>query len=103
MRLKGRVAVVTGGATGIGEAIVRAFVRKGASTTFIDINEERGRALATELSSDGLCHFYCGSVAKESACAAVVGEAQDRFGAVSILVNNAAQFIYRSVEATVEE
>jgi NAD(P)-dependent dehydrogenase (short-subunit alcohol dehydrogenase family) len=103
LRLKGKVAVVTGGATGIGEAIVRAFVREGASTTFIDINEERGRALMTELSALGPCHFYHGSVAAESDCAAVIREAESAFGSVSILVNNAAQFIFRSVEATVEE
>jgi NAD(P)-dependent dehydrogenase (short-subunit alcohol dehydrogenase family) len=103
LRLKGRVAVVTGGATGIGEAIVREFVREGASTVFVDISEEKGQALAAELSASGSCHFIHGSVSQESDCAASVKETEGKFGPVSILVNNAAQFIFRSIEATVEE
>lgn len=103
MRLKGKVAIVTGGATGIGEAIVRAFVDEGAPTAFIDINEERGSALAEALSARGPCHFLHGSVTEESSCAGVIKEAESRFGPVSLLVNNAAQFIFRSLEATLEE
>lgn len=103
MRLKGRSAVVSGGATGIGEAIVRAMVREGAATTIIDLDRQRGPALAAELTKSGSCHFFCGSINRESDCAAVIQEAESKFGPVSILVNNAAKFVFRSVEATVEE
>ena len=51
--LEGRVILVTGGATGIGEAHVRAFCASGAKVAFIDIQEEAGRALAEELSDQG--------------------------------------------------
>ncbi len=49
MRIDGSVALVTGGASGLGEATVRQFVSRGGSAVIVDLNEERGNALATEL------------------------------------------------------
>lgn len=49
MRIDGSVALVTGGASGLGEATVRQFVSRGGSAVIVDLNEERGHALATEL------------------------------------------------------
>lgn len=103
MNLRGKVAVVTGGATGIGEAIVRAFVREGAATSFIDINDARGQSLARDLSAGGTCHFFYGSVAEEKDCRAFVEETESLYGPISILVNNAALFIFKSVDASVAE
>jgi len=103
MRLGGKVAIVTGGATGIGEAITRAFVREGASTVIMDIKEHEGMALASELSEGGRCHFCRGSVSNENDGAAVVQEAESLFGPISVLVNNAARFIFKSYDATIED
>lgn len=56
--LSGRTVFVSGGASGIGEAIVRAFAAQGAKTGFIDILEEEGAALADELAGEGAeVHF----------------------------------------------
>jgi NAD(P)-dependent dehydrogenase (short-subunit alcohol dehydrogenase family) len=49
MKIDGSVALVTGGASGLGEATVRQFVSRGGSAVIVDLNEERGKALATEL------------------------------------------------------
>jgi NAD(P)-dependent dehydrogenase (short-subunit alcohol dehydrogenase family) len=103
VRLENKVAIITGGAAGIGAAIVRRAVREGASVAFIDTNLELGQALTDELSSHGNCFFLHGSVANETDCAAVVAAAEERYGPISILVNNAARFIFKSVEATPED
>lgn len=101
MRFDGRTAIVTGGAAGIGEAVVRALVAEGSSVMFLDVSEARGNSLAAELGEH--CRFYCGSVADEVHCAACVREAEETFGPVSILVNNAFLPLFRSLEATKEE
>jgi NAD(P)-dependent dehydrogenase (short-subunit alcohol dehydrogenase family) len=101
--MNGKVALVTGGASGIGEAIVREFVSAGVSTAFLDIDEKRGHILADKLSRQGLCTFCLGDVSEESNCAAFVQQAEQRYGHISFLVNNAALFLYRSVEATPAE
>jgi NAD(P)-dependent dehydrogenase (short-subunit alcohol dehydrogenase family) len=95
--------MVTGGATSFGEQIVRAFVREGASTVFIDIKREAGEALAGELTPRGPCHFVHGSITEEADCARAVTETEARFGPISILANNAACFIFGSYNATREE
>lgn len=51
--LRGRTVIITGGASGIGEAIVRAFAAAGANVGFVDIQEERGTALEEELGKGG--------------------------------------------------
>jgi NAD(P)-dependent dehydrogenase (short-subunit alcohol dehydrogenase family) len=103
LRLKGKVALVTGGATSIGREIVRAFVREGAATAFIDIKQEEGKALAAELSTQGRCHFCYGDVTREDDGAAAVREIERLFGPISILVNNAARFVFKSYEATMDD
>jgi dihydroanticapsin dehydrogenase len=103
MRFDGKTAVVTGGAAGIGEATVREFVQAGGSVVFVDIDETRGSALAEELSSTGRCLFVPGSIRDEAVSAQTIKAAEERFGLVSILVNNAARFIFRSIEATSAE
>jgi dihydroanticapsin dehydrogenase len=103
MRFEGKTAIVTGGARGIGEATVRAFVREGAATVFLDINEQLGHKVAEELSGTGRCLFLPGDVREEAVCARTVKAAEERFGLVSILVNNAARLLFRSIEATPAE
>lgn len=86
-RLSGRAAVVTGGASGIGEATVRRFVAEGARCVLADIQRERGTALAEEL-GDAVVFTRC-DVTREEDVAAAVDLAVTRFGALDVMVNNA--------------
>ncbi len=98
-RLKGKVAAVTGGASGIGEATVRRFVAEGASVAFCDRDGERGRAVATELEAAGAkIVFTQADVGTETACLAFVNGAAERFGRLDILVNNAGIRKYETVD-----
>lgn len=103
MDLDGKVGLVTGGASGIGEAVVREFVRAGVRTVFLDVDRKRGQALESEVGREGACLFFHGDVSEESSCASFVQKAETAYGPVSFLVNNAAIFLYRSVEATPSE
>lgn len=85
MDLQNVVALVTGGASGLGAATVRRFVDAGAKVVIADLNEEGGKALADELG--GSVVFANTNVADESAMQAAVDLAMERFGALHILVN----------------
>jgi 3alpha(or 20beta)-hydroxysteroid dehydrogenase len=91
-RLAGKVAIVTGGARGQGEAEVRRFIAEGARVVFGDVLVEEGHALARELGPDTA--FCPHDVSDERAWAAVVADAEARFGKVDVLVNNAGIFRY---------
>src|SRR5204862_368351 len=68
-RLEGKIAAVTGGASGIGEATVRRFVAEGASVAFCDRDGERGRRVAAELETAGAkVGFTHADVGSEAAC-----------------------------------
>jgi len=84
--LKDRVVLITGGATGIGESLVRNFARQGAQIAFFDIQDEPGRALAKEL---GAAYTRC-DVTDVPALQAAVGRVLAAHGTVDVLVNNAA-------------
>lgn len=86
-RLDGKVALITGGAGGMGASHVRAFLREGARVVFGDISAERGRALSAELGED--CSFLPHDVRLEADWAGIVEEATSRFGKLDVLVNNA--------------
>ncbi len=87
MRLDGKVAVVTGGAGGIGRGIVRAFTKEGAKVLFVDINDDAGQALAAEL--DGAATFLNVDISRENSAEQIRDAAIDAFGSVHVLVNNA--------------
>ena len=87
MRLKDKVAIITGAAQGMGAAHARRFVAEGARVVLTDINADAGGRLAKELGSSAL--FLAHDVAKETAWVSVVAEAERRFGPVTVLVNNA--------------
>ena len=86
-KLEGKVAVVTGGASGIGEAIVRLFVGEGAQTIIADILDRPGGALAEELGP--LAFFQHTDVSQESDVQESFRKAAEQFGKIDILVNNA--------------
>ncbi|HSG89656.1 MAG TPA: SDR family oxidoreductase [Pseudomonadales bacterium] len=85
MDIRGKVAVVTGGASGIGEAIVRALAGKGAQVAIFDLNEPRGQALAAELGDAAI--FAKVNVADEASVAAGIAQAMGAFGAIHVCVN----------------
>ncbi|MFT4798177.1 MAG: NAD(P)-dependent dehydrogenase (short-subunit alcohol dehydrogenase family) [Candidatus Azotimanducaceae bacterium] len=86
-RLAGKVAIVTGGASGIGEGTVRRFIEEGARVVIADVQDEAGEALASELGSDAIfCHT---DVSNESDVQAMVQTAVDAFGGLHVLFNNA--------------
>jgi D-xylose 1-dehydrogenase len=86
--LAGRTALVTGGASGIGAAIVRGFVRNGARVAVLDVQRDPGEALAAEL-GDAVVFLRC-DLTDITALRAAVAEAESRLGPVRALVNNAA-------------
>jgi 3-oxoacyl-[acyl-carrier protein] reductase len=90
MRLQDRVAIVTGGGSGIGTAYARRFVAEGAKVMIADIGEEQGRRAADELARDGDVEFVRTDIADPASAQAAVDATVERFGHVDILVNNAA-------------
>jgi NAD(P)-dependent dehydrogenase (short-subunit alcohol dehydrogenase family) len=90
-RLDGRIALVTGGATGIGAAIVRLFAAEGARVSFCSRSEQPGRNLERKFKSDGydVAFFEC-DAAIEKEAKALVKSTMDLYGGIDILVNNAA-------------
>src|SRR5919206_141682 len=98
-RLDGKVAAVTGGASGIGEATVRRFVTEGASVAFCDRDGERGRRVAAELEAAGArVAFTQADVGTETACVGFISDAAERFGRLDILVNNAGIRKYEKID-----
>ncbi|MCG5434203.1 SDR family oxidoreductase [Mycobacterium sp. MYCO198283] len=85
--LAGRVAIVTGGASGLGEGLVRRFVAEGATVVLGDVDAERGAALADELG--GRAHFVAADVSDVAQVSALVETAVERFGGLHVMVNNA--------------
>jgi NAD(P)-dependent dehydrogenase (short-subunit alcohol dehydrogenase family) len=86
-RLDGKVAVITGGASGIGAATVRRFCDEGARVVIADIQEEAGKALAEELGDS--TRFARVDVTEEDQVAAAVAIAVDAFGRLDVMFNKA--------------
>lgn len=88
--LKGRVAIVTGGSSGIGLAIARRLVAAGAAVMITGRNADTGaRALQTLEQAGGKADFVAADVTSEAAMAAMVAQTQECLGAPTLLVNNA--------------
>ncbi|HWS75535.1 MAG TPA: SDR family oxidoreductase [Quisquiliibacterium sp.] len=87
MRLQDKVAIVTGGANGIGEACARRFVAEGARVLVVDLDAKSGERLASELGAHAA--FLAGDVADKAFASAAVQAAVDRFGRLDILLANA--------------
>lgn len=87
-RLKGKFALITGGASGIGEAIAVLFTRHGAKVAIADIDEERGRTVATR---EGI-EFIQVDLSDRDATIALIPRAEKVLGGLNVLVNGAAFF-----------
>jgi NAD(P)-dependent dehydrogenase (short-subunit alcohol dehydrogenase family) len=98
-RLDGRVAAVSGGASGIGEATVRRFVTEGAKVVFADRDVERGKRVAAEITaSGGQVVFVEAHMQHEAEARTFIRQAAERFGQLDVLVNNAGVRLYHTVE-----
>jgi 3alpha(or 20beta)-hydroxysteroid dehydrogenase len=101
-RLTDKVAIVTGGAQGQGEAIVRAFVAEGARVVIADVAKEPGTALADELGDAAVFRHH--DVTDESSWTALVEETKERWGPIDVLVNNAGILRFGQIdEMSLEE
>ena len=96
--LTGRVAIVTGGARGIGAAVVAAFVAQGAQVVIADVLDPEGKELAHTLGE--AARYLHLDVADADAWRSAVAEAEETFGPVSVLVNNAGVVEFASIEAS---
>ena len=95
-RVAGKVALVTGGASGLGRATAVMLAKEGAKVAVTDINEAGGRAVAEAIGDAAV--FLCHDVASESEWQSVLAAAVDKFGKLNILVNSAGIGMSKSVE-----
>lgn len=93
-RLEGKVAVITGGASGMGAAMVKRFVAEGARVISTDINTSDGERVASEAGAQ----FMQQDTSNQARWKEVIGAATDTFGRLDILVNNAGIVTGKSVE-----
>lgn len=101
MNLNGYVAVITGGASGIGEATVRLFVERGAQVIIVDLNEERGQALAEELGK--AADFKKVDVSDAKQVEALFAFIEQKYGVLDVLYNNAAYSLSKTLWDTTED
>jgi NAD(P)-dependent dehydrogenase (short-subunit alcohol dehydrogenase family) len=89
-RMEGKVAIVTGGALGIGRATCELLAREGAKLAIVDLRDEEGTELAAAIGRDGgTARYWRANVARESDVARVIPEIAGAFGKIDALVNNA--------------
>lgn len=101
MRLKDRIAIVTGAASGFGEGIARRFAEEGAKVVIADIQEEAGRRVADEI-GDAARFVKC-DVTSADDWRAAVAAAREAFGRLDIVVNNAGYSHYNQPMLDVDE
>ena len=93
MKFAGRIGIVTGGAGGVGKALVRKLAREGAAVLVADISTTGCRSLAEEIEADGgTIAFVPGDVRSKEYCERVVAETVSRFGGVDMLFNTPESF-----------
>lgn len=100
MEMKNDVAVITGGASGIGEATVRLFAERGARVVIADLDEARGQALAAQLGEQAVfCRTDVSDAAQVQALFQLV---EQRYGVLDVLYNNAAYSLSKTLWDTTE-
>ncbi len=95
-RLDGKVALITGGARGMGKSHARHFVAQGARVVLGDILDDKGTELAAELGEDN-CRYVHQDVTSESDWAAAVAATVEAFGTLNVLVNNAGILMNKKI------
>lgn len=89
-RVEGKVAIVTGGASGMGEATARLLAREGAAVVVSDVQADKGEAVAASIkAAGGRCLYVAHDVTSEAGWATVMARTMETFGGLHILVNNA--------------
>ena len=103
-RLDGKVAAITGGASGIGEATARTFVEEGARVAIADMDAERGRMVADEIkAAGGEVIFVEAHMEREANAINFIRRTVEQYGRLDILVNNAGMRLYQTVVEASEE
>ena len=98
-RVQDKVAIVTGGASGVGRADAILLAREGAKVILTDINEKDGARVEAEIAGKGgTAVFMKHDIASEDDWQRVIGAAKEKFGGLDILVNNAAILLQGSIE-----
>lgn len=89
-RLDNKIAIVTGGAGGIGSGIVRSYVKENAKVVIADIAEEKGQALSQELNSQGYDTLFVKTdLSNKASLKSCVDQTIQTYGQIDILINNA--------------
>ena len=104
MRLEGKVALITGGTSGIGTATALRFAREGAAVAITGRNSERGKQVAQSIAAKGgEALFIRSDVRSSEACRQAVDQTLERFGKIDVLFNNAGVFHPRTVPECTEQ
>ncbi len=99
MRLKGKVAIVTGGAQGIGRAYSLRFAQEGAAVAIVDLRDEQAKKVEAEIAEKGgKALAIKADVSSEESASAMARRVKERFGRIDVLINNAA--IYYDMDRT---
>lgn len=103
-RVEGKVALITGGARGLGEATGRLMAREGATVVLTDVLDDEGRALAEDITAHGgKAAYHHQDVTHEASWAEIVGRVVSEHGRLDIVVNNAGIVLDANVEDTTLE
>ena len=99
MKLKGKVAIVTGGTQGIGEAISLRFAREGAKVAIVNRDMERGKRTVEKIKSQNgsAMNFVC-DVSHKNSVLKMVEDVLSHFGTIDIIVGNAGMMINKPIE-----
>lgn len=104
MRLDGKIAIVTGAASGIGKATAKLFAQEGAKLVLVDLNETGGKTAAEEIRSiGGVAAFVQADLTKANDVERAVARAIEVYGGVNVLHNNAGLFRFGTVVEATEE
>ena len=104
MRLKNKIAIITGSGSGIGRATALRFVEEGAKVMVVDINRDNAKQTAQMLQeAGGQAEYAQADVSDSKAVERVIEATVSTFGNIQILVNNAAAFVFGKIEDTTQE